>query len=98
MAATRAAAPAVPQRLATTDATTDGVNAGLSQGFDQDALDRLTTEAGSYGTQTYTYDGSGGIPLSLLTPRSGTIMASPPSLTRSSRAPSFLPKPRNALS
>jgi RHS repeat-associated protein len=41
------------------DATTDGVNAGLSQGFDQDALDRLTTEAGSYGTQTYTYDGSG---------------------------------------
>ncbi len=41
------------------DATTDGVNAGLSQGFGQDVLDRLTTDAGAYGTKTYTYDASG---------------------------------------
>ncbi len=41
------------------DALTDGVNAGLSQGFGQDVLDRLTTDAGTYGTKTYTYDASG---------------------------------------
>jgi RHS repeat-associated protein len=41
------------------DAITDGVSAGLSQGFGQDALHRLTTDAGSYGTKNYTYDESG---------------------------------------
>lgn len=41
------------------DAITDGVNASLSQGFGQDVLDRLTTDAGAYGTKTYTYDASG---------------------------------------
>jgi hypothetical protein len=41
------------------DAISNGVNAGLSQGFGQDALDRLTTDAGSYGTKTCTYDASG---------------------------------------
>ena len=39
------------------DAVADGLNAALSQGFDQDALHRLTTDAGSYGTKSYTYDG-----------------------------------------
>jgi RHS repeat-associated protein len=41
------------------DAISDAVNVGLSQGFDQDALHRLTTDAGSYGTKGYTYDGVG---------------------------------------
>lgn len=41
------------------DAIADGVNGGLSQGFGQDALHRVTTEAGSYGTKGYTYDGAG---------------------------------------
>jgi RHS repeat-associated protein len=41
------------------DAITDGVNTALSQGFAQDALHRLTTDAGSYGTKSFTYDGAG---------------------------------------
>lgn len=41
------------------DAITDGVNGGLSQGFAQDALHRITTEAGSYGTKNYTFDSVG---------------------------------------
>jgi RHS repeat-associated protein len=41
------------------DAILDGVNASVSQSFDQDALHRITTDAGSYGTKTYTYDGVG---------------------------------------
>jgi RHS repeat-associated protein len=41
------------------DAIADGVSAGLSQGFAQDALHRVTTDAGSYGTKTFTYDGVG---------------------------------------
>jgi RHS repeat-associated protein len=41
------------------DAIADAVNAGLSQGFEQDVLHRLTTDAGSYGTKSYTYDGAG---------------------------------------
>ena len=35
------------------------MNATLSQGFAQDALHRVTTDAGSYGTKNYTYDGAG---------------------------------------
>jgi len=41
------------------DAIGDSVNVGLGQGFAQDALHRVTTEAGSYGTKGYTYDGVG---------------------------------------
>ncbi len=41
------------------DALADGVSAGLSQGFGQDALHRVTTDAGSYGTKSFTYDGVG---------------------------------------
>ena len=41
------------------DAITNGVSSGLSQGFAQDALHRVTTDAGSYGTKGYTYDGVG---------------------------------------
>jgi YD repeat-containing protein len=41
------------------DAIADSVNAGLSQGFAQDALHRVTTDAGSYGTKNFTYDAVG---------------------------------------
>jgi RHS repeat-associated protein len=41
------------------DAITDGVSSGLSQGFDQDDLDRVTTDAGSYGSKSYSYDETG---------------------------------------
>ena len=41
------------------DAITDGVSSGLSQGFDQDDLNRVTTDAGAYGSKSYTYDEAG---------------------------------------
>jgi RHS repeat-associated protein len=41
------------------DAIVDGVNTALSQGFGQDVLNRMTTDAGSYGSKTFTYDGAG---------------------------------------
>jgi RHS repeat-associated protein len=41
------------------DAISDAVSASLSQGFGQDALHRVTTDAGSYGTKSFTYDGVG---------------------------------------
>jgi RHS repeat-associated protein len=41
------------------DGIADAVNAGRSQGFEQDALHRVTADAGSYGTKNYTYDSVG---------------------------------------
>jgi RHS repeat-associated protein len=41
------------------DAVMNGVNGALSQGFSQDALNRVDSEAGVYGTKTYTYDSVG---------------------------------------
>jgi RHS repeat-associated protein len=38
---------------------TDGVTSGNSQSFGYDALDRLTSASGGYGTLAYTYDANG---------------------------------------
>jgi RHS repeat-associated protein len=41
------------------DTISDAVDVSLSQGFGQDALHRVTTDAGSYGTKGYSYDSVG---------------------------------------
>ncbi len=41
------------------DAITDNLNASFSRAFAQDALDRLTSDQGAFGTRTYQYDSVG---------------------------------------